>query len=59
MTNNQQSTTQSTTPYDVIIGQQLTINDIVIDNENEVDTDNESEFGSRGYDKQFDGAYAD
>jgi hypothetical protein len=51
-------------PYNPITGQQLTIEDIVTENNNEASTlpDNENsdnEFGSRGYDKQYDGAYAD
>jgi hypothetical protein len=51
-------------PTDPILGQKLTIDDIVTENENEQPTaqtnnDTDNEFGSRGYDKSHDGAYAD
>lgn len=46
-------------PYSIITGQQLIIDDIVTEVETETEATNENEYGSRGYDKQYDGSYAD
>lgn len=47
------------TPYSIITGQQLSIDDIVTEVTETEPENTDNEFGSRGYDKQFDGAYAD
>lgn len=52
----------NTNPYNPITGQILSVDDIVTENKAPTlpkTEENENEFGSRGYDKQYDGAYAD
>ena len=53
-----------TKPFNPITGQILLVDDIVAETENKSPSplqteETENEFGSRGYDKQYDGAYAD